>query len=142
MKFAIVDIETTGGSNKSRGITEIGIVVTDGVQESWSDGARSSTPTSRSRRGSTALTGISDDMVEDAPGFHEVAEDVERCSAIVSSWPTTWGLTTRSSVVILKRLAILGNAPNSAPSVSRAKLFLECRGMDWGRFVTPVESPT
>ena len=25
-----------------------------------------------------ALTGISNDMVEDAPGFHEVADDVER----------------------------------------------------------------
>ena len=37
VKFAIVDIETTGGSNKSHGITEIGIVVTDGSQilERW-----------------------------------------------------------------------------------------------------------
>ena len=76
MKFAIVDIETTGGSNKSRGITEIGIVVTDGTQilERWSS---SSTHLNRFRHESR-LTGISDDMVEDAPGFDEVAEDVAK----------------------------------------------------------------
>ena len=66
MKFAIVDIETTGGSNKSRGITEIGIVVTDGTQilERWTSFVNPFEPIP-SRI--TALTGISDDMVEDAP---------------------------------------------------------------------------
>ena len=75
MKFAIVDIETTGGSNKSRGITEIGIVVTDGTQilERWTSFVNPFEPIP-SRI--TALTGISDDMVEDAPGFEDLAEDV------------------------------------------------------------------
>ena len=75
MKFAIVDIETTGGSNKSRGITEIGIVVTDGTQilERWTSFVNPFEPIP-SRI--TALTGISDNMVEDAPGFEDLAEDV------------------------------------------------------------------
>ena len=77
MKYAIVDIETTGGSRKSRGITEIGIVVTDGVQEidRWSSLINPYEPIPPRIE---ALTGISNDMVEDAPGFHEVADDVER----------------------------------------------------------------
>ncbi|MEE2919095.1 MAG: exonuclease domain-containing protein [Bacteroidota bacterium] len=75
MKFAIVDIETTGGSNKSRGITEIGIVVTNGTQvlDRWSSLINPFEPIPHRI---TALTGISDDMVEDAPGFEEVADEV------------------------------------------------------------------
>ena len=75
MKFAIVDIETTGGSNKSRGITEIGIVVTNGTQvlDRWSSFINPFEPIPHRI---TALTGISDDMVEDAPGFEEVADEV------------------------------------------------------------------
>ena len=77
VKFAIVDIETTGGSSKSRGITEIGVVVTDGTQvlERWSSFVNPFEPIPPRI---TALTGISDDMVEDAPGFEDVAEDVDK----------------------------------------------------------------
>lgn len=77
MKFAIVDIETTGGSNKSRGITEIGIVVTNGtdVLHRWSSFVNPFEPIPPRI---TALTGISDDMVEDAPGFEDVADEVAK----------------------------------------------------------------
>ena len=86
MKFAIVDIETTGGSNKSRGITEIGIVVTDGTQilERWTSFVNPFEPIP-SRI--TALTGISDDMVEDAPGFEDLAEDVADAVTWVATRP-------------------------------------------------------
>jgi DNA polymerase-3 subunit epsilon len=75
VKYAIVDIETTGGSAKSRGITEIGIVVTDGTQEldRWSSLIN---PFERIPPRIEALTGISNEMVEDAPGFEDVAEKV------------------------------------------------------------------
>ena len=75
MKYAIVDIETTGGSAKSRGITEIGIVITDGTQEldRWSSLIN---PFERIPPRIEALTGISNEMVEDAPGFEEVADKV------------------------------------------------------------------
>ena len=76
MKYAIVDIETTGGSAKSRGITEIGIVVTDGQQEldRWSSLINPYEPIPPRIE---ALTGISNEMVEDAPGFADVADEVE-----------------------------------------------------------------
>ena len=76
MKYAIVDIETTGGSAKSRGITEIGIVVTDGQQEleRWSSLIN---PYEHIPPRIEALTGISNEMVEDAPGFADVADEVE-----------------------------------------------------------------
>ena len=75
MKYAIVDIETTGGTRKSRGITEVAVVVSDGqqVMDTWSSliNPYESIPPRIS-----ALTGITDDMVEDAPGFDEVAEEL------------------------------------------------------------------
>ena len=76
MKYAIVDIETTGGSAKSRGITEIGIVVTDGQQEldRWSSLIN---PYEHIPPRIEALTGISNEMVENAPGFADVADEVE-----------------------------------------------------------------
>lgn len=76
MKYAIVDIETTGGSSKSRGITEIGIAITDGSQEleRWSSLINPFEPIPPRIQ---ALTGITIDMLEDAPAFDEVADQVE-----------------------------------------------------------------
>ena len=76
MKYAIVDIETTGGSAKTRGITEIGIAITDGTHEldRWSSLIN---PYESIPPRIKALTGISDEMVADAPGFDEVADHVE-----------------------------------------------------------------
>ncbi|CAG5080333.1 exonuclease domain-containing protein [Parvicella tangerina] len=75
MEFAIVDIETTGSQLGPDCITEIGVVITDGVKELH----RYETlinPQARIPRFITHLTGITEEMVEDAPVFEEVAEDI------------------------------------------------------------------
>lgn len=75
VEFAIVDIETTGSQLGPDGITEIGIVITDGVKEV----DRYETlvnPLARIPRFITHLTGITEDMVADAPVFDDVAEKI------------------------------------------------------------------
>jgi len=74
-KYAVVDLETTGGMYKRDRITEIGIVIFDGEEiiEKWSsfvNPERSIPPQI------TRLTGITDDMVTYAPKFYEVAKEV------------------------------------------------------------------
>ena len=73
--YAIVDIETTGGHPDRDRITEIAIVLHDGTQvveryETLVNPGRS-IPYEITR-----LTGISDEMVRDAPKFHEVARQI------------------------------------------------------------------
>ncbi|MFZ4059126.1 MAG: exonuclease domain-containing protein [Ferruginibacter sp.] len=73
--YAIVDIETTGGYASASRITEIAIYVHDGERvvrhfESLVN------PEQSIPRYITALTGIDDDMVEDAPVFDAIAETV------------------------------------------------------------------
>ncbi len=73
--FAIVDIETTGGHASSHGITEIAIVISDGV--SVLDKFESLiNPQQEIPIFIQSLTGISDEMVADAPLFSEVAEKI------------------------------------------------------------------
>lgn len=73
--YAIVDIETTGGYAAAHGITEISIQVFDGnrVTEKFESliNPRQSIP-----RFIQAMTGISDEMVAEAPGFEEIASSV------------------------------------------------------------------
>jgi DNA polymerase-3 subunit epsilon len=73
--YAIVDIETTGGYASANGITEIAICIHNGkkVVERYSTlvNPRKSIPIYIS-----ALTGISDEMVQDAPPFEDVAHDI------------------------------------------------------------------
>lgn len=75
LRYAIVDIETTGGRPDRDRITEIGIVLHNGreITETWSSliNPGVSIPPYISR-----LTGISQEMVEDAPMFHEVAREI------------------------------------------------------------------
>src|SRR3982751_4438958 len=71
--YAIVDIETTGGFAAGHGITEIAVFVHDGTRvvrhfETLIN------PYQNIPRYITALTGIDNAMVADAPGFDEVAE--------------------------------------------------------------------
>lgn len=73
--YAIVDIETTGGYAERHRITEIAIYIHDGTQivKSFS----SLTNPSHYLPGYiTGLTGITTAMLEDAPPFKEVAEEV------------------------------------------------------------------
>lgn len=73
--YVVVDIETTGGNNSYNRITEIGMVkLIAGVEVD-----RFQTLINPQRRipaNITRLTGISDDMVQDAPIFAEIADAV------------------------------------------------------------------
>lgn len=72
--LAFVDIETTGGPSQRESITEVGIVEVDesGVRE-WSSLVR---PGMRIPEHIERLTGISNQMVADAPCFAELADEV------------------------------------------------------------------
>ncbi|WP_295795003.1 exonuclease domain-containing protein [Mucilaginibacter sp.] len=73
--YAIVDIETTGGHASANGITEIAICIHNGkkVIERYSTlvNPRREIPIYIS-----ALTGITNDMVQNAPPFEDVAHDI------------------------------------------------------------------
>lgn len=73
--YAIVDIETTGGSARLEKITEIAIYLHDGEKVT----AEYSTLVNPERNIPyfiTNLTGITNEMVENAPRFCEIAKDV------------------------------------------------------------------
>ncbi|MCC6412558.1 MAG: GIY-YIG nuclease family protein [Saprospiraceae bacterium] len=74
-KFAIIDVETTGGSARFERVTEIAIVLHDGekVLDSYSTLIN---PERSIPWNITQLTGISDDMVSTAPKFFEVARKI------------------------------------------------------------------
>ena len=75
MNYCIVDIETTGGNRTGNKITEIAIVKTDGkkVLETFESLIN---PEKRIPTNITYLTGITNDMVADAPKFYEIAKDI------------------------------------------------------------------
>lgn len=75
MKFAIVDIETTGGSPKNSKITEIAIYIHDGKQI-LDEYITLVNPEMPIPEFITKLTRISDDMVKNAPKFFEIAKDI------------------------------------------------------------------
>ncbi|MGN6641319.1 MAG: exonuclease domain-containing protein [Mucilaginibacter sp.] len=73
--YAIVDIETTGGHASANGITEVAICVYDGKRITQ----RYSTLVNPKRNIPVyirALTGITNEMVQDAPVFEDVAADI------------------------------------------------------------------
>lgn len=75
MLFAVTDIETTGGHASAHGITEIGIIIHDGEQvlERFETlvNPHQSIPYYIQK-----LTGITDEMVQLAPSFEEIAPRV------------------------------------------------------------------
>lgn len=73
--FAIIDIETTGGSAARDRITEIAIILHDGhqTQQTFSTLINPEIPIPRYI---TEITGIDDAMVADAPRFYEVARQI------------------------------------------------------------------
>lgn len=75
MKYAIVDIETTGVSSSKNGITEIAICLHDG-QKVIDEYLSLINPGYPIPSFITRLTGISDEMVASAPFFEEIAEKV------------------------------------------------------------------
>ena len=74
-KYAIIDVETTGGKASRDRIIEIAIVIHDGTQilESWESLIN---PETLIPWNITVLTGINDQMVADAPKFYEVARKI------------------------------------------------------------------
>jgi len=73
--FAVVDIETTGGSPKTEKITEIAIYVHDGLQI-VDELVTLINPEVNIPYFITGLTGITNAMVADAPKFYEVAKKI------------------------------------------------------------------
>lgn len=73
--YAVVDIETTGGSARLERITEIAIYLHDGkrIVEGYSTLIN---PERTIPYFITSLTGITNEMVEDAPKFYEVAKRI------------------------------------------------------------------
>lgn len=75
--YAIVDIETTGSSANYGKITEIAIIIHDG-QRVVDEYQTLINPERGIPPGITTLTGISNEMVADAPKFYEVAKDIHQ----------------------------------------------------------------
>ena len=75
MKFAVVDIETTGGWAKNHRVIEVAVVLHDGVKE---EGRFESLvkPGRNIPPYITGLTGISAGMLEGAPEFFEIADQL------------------------------------------------------------------
>ncbi|MDA3823433.1 MAG: exonuclease domain-containing protein [Bacteroidales bacterium] len=81
--YAILDIETTGGSPKVEKITEIAVFFFNGekVVDEWSTLIN---PEKNIPHFITGLTGISNEMVADAPKFYEIAKElVERTEGCI-----------------------------------------------------------
>ncbi len=75
MIFAVTDIETTGGQPAGNSITEVAVVLTDGRQEL--DRFHSLIrPDHRIPLHIERLTGIDNEMVEDAPAFEDIADEL------------------------------------------------------------------
>ncbi|MEN9444652.1 MAG: hypothetical protein RIS47_1542 [Bacteroidota bacterium] len=77
--YAIVDIETTGGSPKTEKITEIAIYVFDG-HEVIREFSTLINPGRSIPEFISNMTGITNQMVAHAPRFFEVAKDIVECT--------------------------------------------------------------
>jgi DNA polymerase-3 subunit epsilon len=73
--YAIIDIETTGGSPLLEKITEIAVYLHDGTQVTGNYSTLIN-PERNIPYFITGLTGITNEMVEDAPKFYEVAKTI------------------------------------------------------------------
>lgn len=75
LRYAVVDVETTGGFASGHRVTEVGIAISDGTQiiEAFQTLIN---PERAIPHYITRLTGITDDMVADAPTFGEVAKTI------------------------------------------------------------------
>jgi DNA polymerase III subunit epsilon len=75
MEFAVVDIETTGSTPQSAGITEIAIVIHNGIEVTGKY-VTLINPRHKIPPFIVNMTGISDEMVAAAPLFEEVAPQI------------------------------------------------------------------
>ena len=75
MNFVIVDVETTGGSPKNSKITELAMYKYDG-EKIIDEFVTLVNPEQQIPEFIVRLTGITDEMVENAPKFYEIAKKV------------------------------------------------------------------
>ena len=75
MKYSVIDIETTGGSPKRDKITEIAIFIHDG-EKIVDEFTTLINPERPIPPFITQLTGITNEMVEGAPKFYEIAKQI------------------------------------------------------------------
>jgi DNA polymerase-3 subunit epsilon len=75
MLFSVIDIETTGGNATHNKIIEIAVVVHDG-QKALKKWESLINPETYIPSGITELTGITQEMVANAPKFHEIAKEL------------------------------------------------------------------
>jgi DNA polymerase-3 subunit epsilon len=73
--YAIIDIETTGGNASRERITEIAIFIHDGIQV-VNEYSTLVNPECKVPSFVARLTGISDEMLIDAPKFYEIAREI------------------------------------------------------------------
>lgn len=137
LSFAVVDVETTGGASwRGHRIIDIGIVEVSGGQitaeyESLVNPGRGVPP------GITALTGITTDMVADAPYFEHVAEAVEERLRgrvfVAHNAMFDWGFVSRELTDALgdapdvPRLCTVRLARRLVPELRRRNLDVVCR---------------
>lgn len=137
LSFAVVDVETTGGaSERGHRIIDIGIVEVVGGRvvaeyESLVNPGRSVPP------GITALTGITTDMVQDAPFFEHVAEEVaERIRGrvfVAHNAGFDWGFVSRELVAAtgeepdVPRLCTVRLTRRLVPELRHRNLDVVCR---------------
>ena len=74
-RYAIVDLETTGGRASRNRVIEVGIVLHDGQQVLDTFNSLVN-PECYVPYGITQLTGITQEMVQDAPKFYEIAKQI------------------------------------------------------------------
>lgn len=74
-EYAVIDVETTGGFGTNNRITEIAVFVTNG-NEIIEEYVTLVNPEVNIPAPITALTGIDNEMVADAPKFYEIAKEV------------------------------------------------------------------
>ncbi len=137
LRFAVVDVETTGGASwRGHRIIDIGIVEVCGGRIT----AEYETLVNPGRRvppGITALTGITGEMVADAPFFEHVAEAVdERLRGrvfVAHNAMFDWGFVSRELVDALgeapdiPRLCTVRMARRLVPELRRRNLDVVCR---------------
>ncbi len=73
--FSVIDVETNGGSKHNVKITEIAIYITDG-KKILNEFSSLVNPESRIPSFIVSLTGINNEMLEDAPKFYEIASKI------------------------------------------------------------------
>ncbi len=73
--YAIIDVETTGGSPRAEKITEIAIYIHDGLKI-VDEFISLVNPEKNVPYNITLLTGITNEMVTDAPKFYEIARNI------------------------------------------------------------------